>query len=467
MVFSSLQFVFIFLPVFLLIYYLVPAHYRNAVLFLGSMVFYTVGAWHEPVYIVMFLFSILVNYLSAILIERSGHPKLFLTLGLVYDFGWLFVFKYADFFMRGINSIIGARGGDPLEALGLILPIGISFYTFQAVSYLVDVYRKDCMAELSFIDYGAYLSMFPQLIAGPIVKYTTVAERLSDRNPSFNDFVEGLKTFIFGLGLKVLLANRLGSLWSSVGEVGYDFVSTPLAWLGILSYTFQLYFDFFGYSQMAIGLGRMLGFDFPKNFNNPYISRSMTEFWRRWHMTLSGWFRDYVYIPLGGNRRGTKRTYLNLFIVWFLTGLWHGASVNFIIWGLATFALIAVEKAGFKDVLDRHPVLSHIWMIFVIQIMWALFAVTDMHDLGMFLTRLIPIFGSHGAKLFTTDFVPYLKRFWYLLIIGGIFSTELPYKLYNKIKDNVFGWIFLLAVFWGSIYCIYRGLNDPFLYFRF
>lgn len=471
MVFSSLQFIFIFLPAFLIVYYLVPEKWRNLLLFLGSMVFYSVGAWHEPFYIAFLLIAVVFNYLDALLIQDGRFGTLWFVIGLLYDFGQLFVFKYADFFVTGLNHIIHAASPTAhlIAPLELALPIGISFYTFQAVSYLIDVKRGDIQAERNLINYGAYLTMFPQLIAGPIVRYATVSDRLKHRTYSFYTFVDGFKVFICGLGLKVLLANRLGGLWGSIGGIGYDYVSTPLAWIGLLSYAFQIYFDFFGYSLMAIGLGKMLGFEFPQNFNHPYLSLSMTEFWRRWHMTLGSWFKSYVYIPLGGNRKGTARTYLNLFIVWALTGLWHGAHMNFVLWGLCTFVLIAIEKAGFLKVLEKHHWLGHIYMFFVLAIMWTLFSITDLSQGGAFLARLFPFFGdaSRGAIRAGADFTRLFKQYWVYLLLGFFFSTQVPYRWYEKIKDNIIGSFVLVAMFWGSVYCIYKGMNDPFLYFRF
>ena len=470
MVFSSLQFVFLFLPAFLSVYYLVPERFRNLILFVGSMGFYTVGAWHEPIYIAYLFMAVLVNYLAGLLIEGGKHKTLWLSLGLIYDLGWLFVFKYADFFSTGINLLLQKAGSSFLvPSMELSLPIGISFYTFQAISYLVDVKRGDIHAELSFINYGAYLTMFPQLIAGPIVTYASVEDRLNQRTYSFYAFVDGFKVFILGLGLKVLLANRLGGLWSSLDGIGYDFVSTPLAWAGILAYTFQLYFDFFGYSLMAIGLGKMLGFDFPQNFDHPYTSVSMTEFWRRWHMTLGSWFKNYVYIPLGGSRKGKRKTYRNLFIVWALTGLWHGAHLNFVLWGMCTFVLIAIEKTGFLDVVEKHRGLGHVYMILVIPLMWALFAITDFSQLGIFFARLFPFFGeaSKGALTVGSDFSRLILQYGPYLAVGVLFSTKLPYRWYGKCKDNIVGSLLLVGIFWGSVYCMYKGLNDPFLYFRY
>ncbi len=471
MVFSSLRFIFIFLPAFLLLYYLVPEKAKNSILFLGSIVFYLIGAWEEPLYLAFLLMAVLFNYLAGILIQEGKHKTLWFVIGLLFDLGWLVVFKYADFFLAGINALLGLTNSTvtPIAELGLALPIGISFYTFQAVSYLADVYRGDVEAERNFIDFGAYLTMFPQLIAGPIVTYSTVKDRLKHKELSFYTAVDGFKVFLLGLGLKVLLANRLSGLWGSVEGIGYDTVSAPIAWIGILAYAFQIYFDFWGYSLMAIGLGRMLGFEFPQNFNNPYLSLSMTEFWRRWHMTLGSWFRNYVYIPMGGNRRGTGRTYFNLFVVWALTGLWHGAHLNFLLWGLATFVLIAIEKSGFQKVLEKRPWLGHLYMFFVLAVMWSIFSITDLSQLGAFLARLFPVFGSASAGALSagSDFTRLIGSYWPYLLLGFFFSTNLPAKLYEKCKDNIIGSFLLVGVFWASVYCMYKGMDDPFLYFRF
>ncbi len=471
MVFSSLEFIFFFLPAFLLIYFITPWRLRNFVLFIGSMVFYSLGTLDQPEYILLLLLSITVNYSLARAMDgrRRGFRKFLLTIGLIYDFGWLFLFKYADFFLSGVNAVVQAAAPESsgIQPLGLTLPIGISFYTFQIASYLIDVYRGKFPAERNFIDLGAYISMYPQLIAGPIVTYGQVLDKMKKRTVSSRAVVSGLQVFIFGLGLKVLLANRVAGLWTALSTIGYESVSTPLAWLGLLGFTFQIYFDFFGYSLMAIGLGRMLGFQFPMNFRHPYLSLSMTEFWRRWHITLGAWFREYVYIPLGGSRRGTGRTIFNLLMVWLLTGLWHGAHLNFLIWGLIIFVFIAIEKLGLKSSLDRRPALGHIYMIFLIPITWAVFQITDLSQLGLFFSRLFPFLPGETAAVFAGDFSKYLSEYWYLLLACLLFCTRLPYRLFSKGHDSILGTIFLLAVFWGSVYCMYKGLNDPFLYFRF
>ena len=470
MVFSSLEFVFIFLPAFLLLYFITPARFRNFILFLGSMVFYSVGTLDQPLYILLIFMAILVNYLLAMAMDRwPSVRKPLLALGLIYDFGWLLLFKYSDFFISGVNGLLNliAPGSGNIEPLGLLLPIGISFYTFQIASYLVDVYRGKYPAEKNFIDLGAYISMYPQLIAGPIVTYSQVKEQMKQRVLSARALVSGLQVFIFGLGLKVLLANRVAGLWNALTTIGFESVSTPLAWLGLIGFTFQIYFDFFGYSLIAIGLGRMLGFNIPMNFRHPYLSLSMTEFWRRWHITLGSWFREYVYIPLGGNRKGESRTVFNLLVVWLLTGLWHGAHLNFLIWGFVIFVFIAIEKLGLKRPLDRHPIAGHIYMIVLIPLTWAVFQVTDLSQLGVFFTRLFPFLGDVTGVIYERDFIKYGSQYWPYLLMCIIFCTRLPYKLFSKGHDTILGTVFLLAVFWGSVYCMYKGLDDPFLYFRF
>ena len=325
----------------------------------------------------------IVNFLFGKSIEKSDKPKFLLTIGIAYNLLWLCVFKYADFIFENINFISEKLGGDGqlLHPLNLLLPLGISFYTFQSISYLIDVYRRDVKAETSFADFGAYLTMFPKLTMGPIARYKDMKDELKRRASSFKNFDEGLRIFALGMGFKVLLANRIGSCFSDIQAVGFESISAPVAWMGIFAYSFQLYFDFYGYSMMAVGLGRMMGFTIPANFEHPYESVTMTEFWRRWHMTLGSWFRDYVYIPLGGNRRSAPRVYFNLLAVWLLTGFWHGAGWNFIIWGLFLFVVIAIEKSGLKKIMDKIRPLGHLYMLFLIPLSWMIFAITDMGQL--------------------------------------------------------------------------------------
>ena len=471
MVFSSIAFIMYFMPVFFLVYYILPASYKNAWLFLASLGFYYYGVRGNPGYLLLMIMSVVVNFVAGKLIEAQKTKrarKAWLLVGIVYDLGWLILFKYLGFLIENLNALFGAMHVKvQLETWNLILPIGISFYTFQIISYLVDVYRRETKAEKSLISLGTYLCMFPQLIAGPIVNYHLIQEQLHKRKHSMVKVESGLKVFALGLAYKVLLANLVGHLWTEVTAIGYESISTPLAWMSIVAYSLQLYFDFYGYSLMAIGLGRMMGFDFPQNFNNPYMAVSMTDFWRRWHMTLGGWFREYVYIPLGGNRGGFAKTVRNMFVVWLLTGLWHGASWNFVLWGLLLFVLLFVEKAGLGKVLERHKALGHIYMILWIPLSWLVFVITDLSQLGIYLQKLFPFFGSTGTVLFQGDYLKYGKTYGIYLVLGILFATGVQEKLLKKNKNRLWVILLLLALFWASVYCMYLGMDDPFLYFRF
>lgn len=471
MVFSSIAFIMYFMPVFFLVYYILPASYKNAWLFLASLGFYYYGVRGNPGYLLLMIMSVVVNFVAGKLIEAQKTKrarKAWLVVGIVYDLGWLILFKYLGFLIENLNALFGAMHVKvQLETWNLILPIGISFYTFQIISYLVDVYRREMKAEKSLISLGTYLCMFPQLIAGPIVNYHLIQEQLHKRKHSMVKVESGLKVFALGLAYKVLLANRVGHLWTEVTAIGYESISTPLAWMSIVAYSLQLYFDFYGYSLMAIGLGRMMGFDFPQNFNNPYMAVSMTDFWRRWHMTLGGWFREYVYIPLGGNRGGFAKTVRNMFVVWLLTGLWHGASWNFVLWGLLLFVLLFVEKAGLGKVLERHKALGHIYMILWIPLSWLVFVITDLSQLGIYLQKLFPFFGNAGTVLFQGDYLKYGKTYGIYLVLGILFATGVQEKLLKKNKNRLWVILLLLALFWASVYCMYLGMDDPFLYFRF
>lgn len=471
MVFSSIAFIMYFMPVFFLVYYILPASYKNAWLFLASLGFYYYGVRGNPGYLLLMIMSVVVNFVAGKLIaaqKTKRARKAWLVVGIVYDLGWLILFKYLGFLIENLNALFGALHVKvQLETWNLILPIGISFYTFQIISYLVDVYRRETKAEKSLISLGTYLCMFPQLIAGPIVNYHLIQEQLHKRKHSMEKVESGLKVFALGLAYKVLLANRVGHLWTEVTAIGYESISTPLAWMSIVAYSLQLYFDFYGYSLMAIGLGRMMGFDFPQNFNNPYMAVSMTDFWRRWHMTLGGWFREYVYIPLGGNRGGFAKTVRNMFVVWLLTGLWHGASWNFVLWGLLLFVLLFVEKAGLGKVLERHKALGHIYMILWIPLSWLVFVITDLSQLGIYLQKLFPFFGNAGTVLFQGDYLKYGKTYGIYLVLGILFATGVQEKLLKKNKNRLWVILLLLALFWASVYCMYLGMDDPFLYFRF
>lgn len=443
MVFSSIEFIFLFLPIFLAVYYLLPQGGRNFWLFAGSILFYALGSLKAPEHIGLFFASVVLNYSFGQLIGKYD-SRFWLIVGILCNVLYFASFKYY---------------------LG-ILPIGISFYTFQAMSYLFDVKKHRCEQEKSFINFGTYLSMFPQLIAGPIVQFPMIREQLKERILSLSGFLSGLELFILGLGSKVLLANQIGKLWKQVLGIGFESISTPLAWMGIIAFTFQIYFDFWGYSLMAMGLGKMLGFDLPKNFDHPYTSVSMTEFWRRWHITLGGWFREYVYIPLGGNRHGQFRTYLNLLIVWVLTGIWHGAGWNFVLWGFLLFLIIAVEKAGLLKVLEKYRVLGHAYMMFLIPLSWAIFANTKWDQLILFFQRLFAM-GNTEGYLYAGDYLKYGEDYGLCLLACLLFSTRLPKIAWEKLQSTYVGKIILVGIFIGVIYCLYIGMDNPFLYYQF
>lgn len=464
MVFSSLQFIFIFIPIFFGCYYVMPDKYKNIILLLGSLSFYFVGTKDNPEYFILFLLSIMLDFGIGLAIEKyERHKKLFLIVGVVFHLLCLGTFKYSGFLFGEINRLVPSLD----LAIQFILPIGISFYTFQGISYIADVYKGTIRAEQSLLDYAVYLSMFEQLIAGPIVTYSHVEKELHSRKIRMAAVLRGVSIFIFGLGFKVLLANPMGKLWSQTCAIGFDSLSTPLAWMAIIAYSFQIYFDFFGYSLMAIGLGGMLGFRLPKNFDHPYTSRTMTEFWRRWHITLGTWFREYVYIPLGGNRKGTLATVRNLFIVWMLTGIWHGAGYNFLLWGAVLFLILVIEKFLIGKFLNRVPVIGHIYMVLLIPITWSIFAITDMSQLATFFTRLFPFFGQGVWSIFRYDYLKYWNIYWPFLLAGLLFSTRIPFRLLRKIKNPIVINILLVVIFGASVYCMYQGFDDPFLYFRF
>ena len=469
MVFSSLPFLFLFAPIFFLIYGVCPRRWKNWALFAGSLVFYAVGVWQTPGDLLLMAASWLVTFLVGLhLHPHSTHRRLWLILGLSYHFFWLFLFKYAGFFWDNLSALWGAvshtaAAGRTWE---MTLPLGISFYTFQAASYLIDLYRRDALPEESPLRLALHLFMFPHLTAGPIVRYPDAAPQLRERQTSLAQVDRGLRTFVLGLGYKVLLANRVGALWSDIAAVGYESISTPLAWMGAAAYSLQIYFDFYGYSLMAMGLGEMMGLTIPENFRQPYLALSMTDFWRRWHITLGRWFRDYLYIPLGGNRRGEGRTVRNLLAVWLFTGLWHGASWNFVLWGLLLFVLLNVERAGLRRQLERVPARGHLYMLCAIPLSWTVFAITDIRELGVYFHRLFPI-GTSAAGLFAGDWLEQLQVYGGFLAVGLLFCTDLPRRVWERIRKTPLAVILLLAIFWAAVYCLYRGLNDPFLYFRF
>ena len=473
MVFSSLLFLFRFLPVVLLIYYVVPHRWRNLVLFLSSLIFY---AWGEPVYIILMMVSVLVSYTGGILIERfrqegnNRKAKAAMVVCVAVSLALLAFFKYVDFAVKTVNSLLDAGIG----MLQLALPIGISFYTFQTISYMVDVYRGEAAAQKNLISYAAYVAMFPQLIAGPIVQYKTIDAQLRTRRETVEQVADGIRRFMVGLGKKVLLANNIGGLWETIGAVDPMELPVLTAWMGLAAYTLQIYLDFSAYSDMAIGLGHMFGFRFLENFNYPYISKSITEFWHRWHISLSTWFREYVYIPLGGNRTGLWRHIRNILVVWLLTGIWHGASWNFVFWGLYYGILLLAEKFIFGRYLTKLPALfQHIYCMFFVMIGWNLFAFDDMGNGIKFLKSL---FGFYGQTFLNEDTVYLLYNHMVLLILCILGSTRLPKKagkwiekrLENRVvlqsatQNMFYAVVFLLSVAW-----LVDATFNPFLYFRF
>ena len=450
------------MPAAFAIYYLVPRRFKNFTLLVLSLIFYS---WGEAKYFPVMIASIVVDYTASGLIESHRNNKLICRLGLIYsvvfNLGMLGFFKYTNFFVGNLNALFGLS----LPTISFVLPLGISFYTFQTMSYTIDVYLGKVKAERNIIDFGAFVVLFPQLIAGPIVRYTDINRELKERQINLPQIQDGIKLFILGLGSKVLIANNVGALWTEIEAIGagegFLSISTPLAWMAVFAYSLQIYFDFSGYSLMAIGLGKMLGFEFPKNFDFPYISRSFTEFWRRWHMTLGSWFREYLYIPLGGNRVSRPRLYFNLFVVWAATGFWHGASWNFIFWGLFFFVFLVIERMGFKQVLERHSAFSHVYVIFFLLLSWALFAVTDLGMLGDLFTRMfVPVGG--------VDWIYYLRNYIVVFILGTVLSTPALKGLYLRLeKNNVFCLIFFGAIFLASTAYLVDATYNPFLYFRF
>ena len=445
MAFDSFEFLFRFLPVFFMIYYLAQPRYRNALLLVGSFVFYASGRVEHAALLSV---CVLVNFWCARRMEKQEKSrKLWLWAALTYDFSVLIFFKY--------TGLAGA------------LPLGISFYTFQITGYMIDVYRKKFPAEQSLLKLGTYLTMFSQLASGPIVNYGEVREALGKRELSAEGLEEGLRMLILGLGAKVLVADRIGLLWNDIQTIGFASISTPLAWMGAFGYSLELYFDFAGYSMMAIGIGKMLGFAIPENFHFPYMSKSVTEFWRRWHITLGRWFREYVYIPLGGNRKGKARTFLNLIVVWSLTALWHGSKLNFLIWGGALLALMLVEKLFLFRFLDKSKVIGHLYVLFFLPLTWVAFAITDVQQLGVYITRLFPFFGAGAAGAQPLDYVQKWQSYWPLFVVGVLFSTPLPARLFEKIREKWTGAVCIVAVLAASVYYMTVSANNPFLYFSF
>jgi len=473
MVFSSLLFLFVFLPTVLLVYYICPRKFRNLFLFVASLIFY---AWGEPIYITIMLFSTVFDYANGLLIEKyklSGQDKkskIVLISSIVVNLGILCFFKYSNFFITNVNSLFSSS----ISLLNLALPIGISFYTFQTMSYTIDVYRGEVSAQKNIISFGAFVTLFPQLVAGPIVRYKTIADQLDDRKESSQQFAEGIKRFIIGLGKKVLLANNIGMLWEQVSSTPLESLPAATAWLGAVAFSFQIYFDFSGYSDMAIGLGKMFGFDFLENFNYPYISKSITEFWRRWHISLGTWFKEYVYIPLGGNRGGKAKQIRNLFIVWALTGFWHGANWNFVVWGVYFAILLIIEKLFLLKHLEKLPsFISHIYTLVLVVFSWVIFAFDDFSKVILYFKAM---FCANNACFANNGTVYLLYTNIILLVILTIASTDIGKKVAEKIKQKhspdsmsmtVIKNITYVCIFLMSVAFLVGDSYNPFLYFRF
>lgn len=468
MVFSSIVFLFTFLPITLILYYISPRKMKNIVLLLISLIFY---AWGEPVYVFLMMFTTVFDYLIGLLINKYRRNKIkskrIFIFAVLVNLGILGFFKYYGFVIENINSVFSLNIGYNQ----LPLPIGISFYTFQTLSYVIDVYLDKVKVQKSLISFGLYVTMFPQLVAGPIVRYTDIDYQLKHRTHSMNKFGEGVDRFIQGLSKKVLIANNIGMIFTSIQQYDASEISVLTAWLAIAAYTLQLYFDFSGYSDMAIGLGKMLGFDFIENFNYPYISKSVTEFWRRWHISLGSWFREYVYIPLGGNRCSTIFQLRNLCIVWFLTGLWHGADWNFILWGLYYGLILIIEKFLLKDILERMPsFIQHIYTMVLVMIGWTFFGIESIQKS---LEYIKVMFFLNGNKIIDSTFIYYLHTNLILLIILILCSTPIVNKVFKKIIQNgrmegvtLAVTVQFVLLFLSIAYLVNETYN-PFLYFRF
>ena len=467
MLFSSISFLYYFLPLVIIAYFIIPNKFKNFVLFISSMLFYFYG---EPKYIILMLATIFIAYISALLIDKyknTKFKKIFLFISMFLSIGLLGIFKYTDFFISNINNLLDVN----ISLLRLALPIGISFYTFQVISYIVDVYKGKVEVQKSFLKLATYVSLFPQLIAGPIVRYETIADELDNRKHSFEDFSYGVTRFIIGLSKKILIANALGELCTVF--LGTNEKSVIFYWIYGIAYSLQIYFDFSAYSDMAIGLGRMVGFHFLENFNYPYISKSITEFWRRWHISLGTWFKDYVYIPLGGNRVGKLKLLRNIFVVWFLTGFWHGANWNFIVWGLMFGVLLVIEKLFLGKFLEKLPkIVQRIYVLFIVMISFIIF---NAENMGQALEQISGLFGRNGEVLFNKFTLYYLKNYFIILVLGIIGATPVVKVLVEKIKENTIASkvinlltpVVLIALLLLITAYIVDNSYNPFLYFRF
>lgn len=458
MVFSSITFIYYFLPVVLLLYFIVPKKYKNIILLFSSIVFYIYG---DISYLLVLVFSCISNYILGLLIDKyRKHSKIIVGIAIGVNLIILIYFKYTNFLINNINLLLKTK----FSYLNIVLPLGISFYTFQNLSYVIDVYRKEVTVNKNFINYATYIFLFPQLIAGPIVRYKDISKQLIKRECSFSLFSSGVIKFIIGLSKKVLLANALGEGINSLYNISnFSYVTYLLI---ALFYTLQIYFDFSGYSDMAIGLGRMFGFKFNENFNYPFIARSITDFWRRWHISLSSFFKDYVYIPLGGSRCSKKRNIINLFIVWLLTGIWHGAGFNFIIWGLYFFIILVIEKLLLKDFLDKHKIFGHVYTVILVIISFTIFSITDISSLGIFLKNLL---GFGLLPLINNETLYILKSYLIIMILSIVLSTPIIKIIYDKNNKYING--LLTLIIFILFILVTANLVDssfnPFLYFKF
>lgn len=474
MIFSSVLFICLFLPIVIIGYFLTPEKYRNFFLLISSILFY---AWGEPKTIFVMLSAIIVNYYTGIAIEK-GYRKTGLLISIIVSLGVLIIFKYANFTYTSIIELLKFLNFDQSWYVlpQIALPIGISFYTFQTLSYNIDIYRNEIKPSYSLINFATYVSFFPQLVAGPIVRYKDVEEQLIKRSTNVDDVASGIERFILGLAKKVIIANNCAYIADSIFRIDTQYVSSSVAWLGILFYTLQIYFDFSGYSDMAIGLARVFGFKFLENFNYPYISRSIKEFWRRWHISLSSWFRDYLYIPLGGNRKGNLRTYINLFIVFFITGLWHGASWNFIIWGLWHGLFLVIERIGFDKILNRVPrFFQHLYTLLIVSIGWVLFRADSLEQAIRYLKNMFSLFTNKGDNIVFkfNDYIDANNILTLLLAMVFIFPI-FPYfreKLESIIRKKAiieYGYYTMLLLFLIFLIATQTiATYNPFIYFKF
>lgn len=471
MVFSSLVFLFVFFPITLISYYIAPYKMKNYILLIASLFFY---AWGEPTYVFLMIGSILFNYIFGLQVCEGSEKKrkLWLAISVVFNISILFLFKYAGFAIYNVNKLFSMNMFVP----NIALPLGISFFTFQSVSYVIDVYRDKNLVQKNLFNLALYISLFPQLVAGPIVRYETVNEQIRNRTHSIEKFGEGINRFIIGLAKKIIISNQLGLMVDQIFSTPTEYLPVITTWIGIIAYSLQIFFDFSGYSDMAIGLGKMFGFDFLENFNYPYISQSVSEFWRRWHISLGSWFRDYVYIPLGGSRKGLTRTYINLFIVWFLTGFWHGASWTFIAWGLYFGILIAIEKAFLEKLMSKiYRPIRHIYLILAVIIGWVLFRADNF---SYAFNYIMIMFSLKGHYLYDLNTIVYIRDYWHVILIAIILSTPIVRYVVSKIRsknskilDNSFVYSLegfaIVGVLAFVILQLVNSTYNPFLYFRF